>query len=224
MWFGDLVTMKWWDDIWLNEGFATWMSFKPIEAWKPEWHAERGEIQETGGSLSTDSIASVRAIRAKAETPAEIATLFDGIAYGKAASVLRMVEAYVGPEVFRKGTNAYLEKHAYGNATAEDFWNQMAATSEKPVDQVMASFTQQSGAPLITVKTECAVGESHRRLPQEKEDQADHESDAFAGALFRRCGETRFGFAGDLADPRKSSPDRSQGGYVRFAGAATADL
>jgi len=160
MWFGDLVTMKWWDDIWLNEGFATWMSFKPIEAWKPEWHVERGEIQQTGGSLSTDSIASVRAIRAKAETPADIATLFDGIAYGKAASVLRMVEAYVGTEVFRKGTNAYLEKHAYGNATAEDFWNQMAATSEKPVGQVMASFTQQSGAPLITVKSACAGGGS----------------------------------------------------------------
>jgi aminopeptidase N len=157
MWFGDLVTMKWWDDIWLNEGFATWMAHKPIKAWKPEWHDERGEIQETSGSLTTDSIASVRAIRAKAETPAEIATLFDGIAYGKAASVLRMVEAYVGPDVFQKGANAYLEKHAYGNATAEDFWNQMAATSEKPVDGIMASFTQQSGAPLVTVvKTECS--------------------------------------------------------------------
>jgi aminopeptidase N len=156
MWFGDLVTMKWWDDIWLNEGFATWMSFKPIEAWKPEWHSERGEIQETGGSLGTDSIASVRAVRAKAETPAEIATLFDGIAYGKAASVLRMVEAYLGPGVFQKGANAYLEKHAYGNATAEDFWNQMAATSEKPVDRIMSSFTEQSGAPLVTlVKTAC---------------------------------------------------------------------
>jgi aminopeptidase N len=158
MWFGDLVTMKWWDDIWLNEGFATWMSYKPVEAWKPEWHQERNEIQETGGSLATDSIASVRAVRARAETPAEIATLFDGIAYGKAASVLRMVEAYVGPEVFQKGANAYLEQHAYRNATAEDFWNQMAATSEKPVDAIMAGFTQQPGAPLVTsVKTECGV-------------------------------------------------------------------
>jgi aminopeptidase N len=158
MWFGDLVTMKWWDDIWLNEGFATWMSFKPVQAWKPEWHVERGEIRQTGGALSTDSIASVRAIRARAETPAEIATLFDGIAYGKAASVLRMVEAYVGPDVFQKGANAYLEKHAYANATAEDFWNQMAATSEKPIDGIMAGFTQQSGAPLVTlVKTECGV-------------------------------------------------------------------
>jgi aminopeptidase N/puromycin-sensitive aminopeptidase len=171
MWFGDLVTMKWWDDIWLNEGFATWMSHKPVKAWKPEWHDERGEIQETGGSLGTDSIASVRAIRAKAETPAEIATLFDGIAYGKAASVLRMVEAYVGPEVFQKGANAYLEKHAYGNATAEDFWNQMAATSEKPIDGIMASFTQQSGAPLVTVlKTGCiekvvASGRRKKKIP-----------------------------------------------------------
>jgi len=171
MWFGDLVTMKWWDDIWLNEGFATWMSHKPVKAWKPEWHDERGEIQETGGSLGTDSIASVRAIRAKAETPAEIATLFDGIAYGKAASVLRMVEAYVGPDIFQKGANAYLEKHAYGNATAEDFWNQMAATSEKPVDGIMASFTQQSGAPLVTVvKTGCseklvASGRKKKKMP-----------------------------------------------------------
>lgn len=156
MWFGDLVTMKWWDDIWLNEGFATWMSAKPAEAWKPEWHGELDEILGTGGALGTDSIASVRPIRAKAETRAEIELLFDGIAYGKAAAVLRMVEAYVGPEVFRDGVNAYLEKHAYGNATAEDFWNQMAATSGKPVDQIMASFTQQPGAPLIAVKTSCS--------------------------------------------------------------------
>ncbi len=171
MWFGDLVTMKWWDDIWLNEGFATWMAHKPIKAWKPEWHDELAEIQETGGSLSTDAIASVRPIRARAETPAEIATLFDGIAYGKAASVLRMIEAYVGPDVFQKGANAYLQKHAYANATAEDFWNQMAATSEKPIDGIMPGFTQQPGAPLVTlVKTECGikvvyVGRHKKKVP-----------------------------------------------------------
>ena len=158
MWFGDLVTMKWWDDIWLNEGFATWMAFKPVESFDPARHAEREEIQQTQDSLLTDAIASVRPIRAKADTTAGIQALFDGIAYGKAASVLRMVEAYVGPEVFRRGANAYLARHAYGNATAEDFWNQVAATSEKPVDKIMASFTQQSGAPLITVKSVCAGG------------------------------------------------------------------
>ncbi len=167
-WFGDLVTMKWWDDIWLNEGFATWMSTKPIKAWKPEWHEELEEIKGTSSALFVDSIASVRPIRAKAETPAEIQDLFDGIAYGKAASVLRMVEAWVGPEVFRKGVNAYLEKHAYANATAEDFWSQLTTTSGKPVDKVMASFTEQSGAPLVSVKTTCRANTTQVTLYQER--------------------------------------------------------
>ena len=158
MWFGDLVTMKWWDEIWLNEGFATWMAFKPVEVMDPARHVEREEIQQTQGSLLADAIASVRPIRTKVETSADIESLFDGIAYEKAASVLRMVEAYVGPDVFRKAANAYLARHAYGNATAEDFWNQAAATSEKPVDKIMASFTQQSGAPLISVKSVCTGG------------------------------------------------------------------
>jgi len=107
-------------------------------------------------------------VRTKAETPAEIQTLFDGIAYGKAASVLRMVEAYVGPEVFRKAVNAYLEKHAYGNATAEVFWNQVAATSGKPVDKIMASFTEQSGAPLVFIKSACRANTTQVALAQER--------------------------------------------------------
>ncbi len=167
-WFGDLVTMKWWDDIWLNEGFATWMTWKPLEAWHPEWRNQLDEILETGSSLSTDSIASIRPIRQKAETPADIAALFDGIAYGKAASVLRAVEAYVGPEVFQKGVNAYLEKHAYGNATAEDFWNQIAATSGKPVDKIMASFIDQPGAPLVSVKSSCSGDRTKVTLSQHR--------------------------------------------------------
>ncbi|HKV23997.1 MAG TPA: M1 family metallopeptidase [Candidatus Acidoferrum sp.] len=159
MWFGDLVTMKWWNDVWLNEGFATWMAFKPIESWDPNRHAEREEIQESQGALLGDSIASVRPVRGKADTIADIQTLFDGVAYGKAASILRMVEAYVGPDTFRKGVNAYLVRHAYGNAAAEDFWDQVAATSGKPVDKIMASFTEQPGAPLLTVSSVCAGGE-----------------------------------------------------------------
>jgi aminopeptidase N len=168
MWFGDLVTMKWWDDIWLNEGFATWMATKPVAAWKPEWNVELDEIQATGEALATDSIASVRPVRAKAETAAEIQNLFDGIAYGKAASVLRMVEAYLDPEIFRKGVNEYLQKHAYGNATAEDFWSQMTASSGKPVDKIMASFTQQSGAPLVSVTTSCTGARTQVSVSQER--------------------------------------------------------
>jgi aminopeptidase N/puromycin-sensitive aminopeptidase len=167
-WFGDLVTMQWWNDIWLNEGFATWMAWKPLEAWKPEWNMQQQEIGETLAALGADSLPSVRTIRANAETPADIAALFDGIAYGKAGAVLRMVEAYVGPEVFQKGVNAYLEKHKYANATAEDFWNQIAQTSGKPVDKIMKSFTEQPGAPLITVKNECEGNKTEVTLKQER--------------------------------------------------------
>ena len=167
-WFGDLVTMKWWNDIWLNEGFATWMQLKPLEAWKPEWNLEQQEIAQTLGALVNDSVPSVRTIRANAEAPADIVALFDGIAYGKAASVLRMVEAYVGPEVFQKGVNAYLAKHAYGNATAEDFWSQIAETSGKPVDRIMKSFTEQPGEPLVTVKSVCHGDKTQVTLTQER--------------------------------------------------------
>lgn len=167
-WFGDLVTMKWWNDIWLNEGFATWMELKPLESWKPEWNMGQQEIGQTLSALVSDSVPSVRTIRANAESPADIQALFDGIAYGKAASVLRMVEAYVGPEVFRKGVNAYLEKHSYGNATAEDFWSQIAETSGKPVDKIMKSFTEQSGAPLVTVKSACQGDKTEVTFSQER--------------------------------------------------------
>jgi aminopeptidase N/puromycin-sensitive aminopeptidase len=153
-WFGDLVTMKWWDNIWLNEGFATWMESRPVRKWKPEWHEELGEVVETNRTLDLDALKTTRPIRQKAETPDEINELFDGIAYGKAASVLRMVEYYVGPEVFRKGVQNYLRAHAYGNATAEDFWTQITRVSGKPVDKIMSSFVVQPGEPLLHVSQE----------------------------------------------------------------------
>jgi puromycin-sensitive aminopeptidase len=155
MWFGDLVTMKWWNDLWLNEGFASWMAHKPIEAWKPEWNEAMDAEEEADGSLAGDSLASTRPIRTKAETSAAINELFDGIAYGKTAAVLRMIEAYVGEEVFRQGVNAYLKAHAYSNATAEDFWSAIAKASGKPVDQIMPTFVNQPGVPLVSVEARC---------------------------------------------------------------------
>ena len=153
-WFGDLVTMKWWDNLWLNEGFATWMETKPVAKWKPEWHVELNEVAETSKTLNLDALKNTRPIRQKAETPAEINELFDGIAYGKAASVLRMVEYYVDPELFRKGVHNYLSAHAYGNATAEDFWTAITQASNKPADKIMSSFVVQPGAPLVHVSQE----------------------------------------------------------------------
>src|SRR6266404_738316 len=155
MWFGDLVTMQWWDDIWLNEGFATWMSPKPVAAWKPEWHVELETVRDAITSQGVDSLQHTRPIQQAAETPAQIQELFDGIAYGKAAAVLRMLEAYIGPETFRAGVKQYLKQHSYGNATATDFWTTLAKVSGKPVDRVMPTFVQQAGLPFVAVRSEC---------------------------------------------------------------------
>src|SRR5581483_3513285 len=152
-WFGDLVTMKWWDDIWLNEGFATWMESKPVAAWKPEWNVPLDDVLDANRTLDVDSLANTRPIHQAADTPAQIQELFDGIAYGKAAAVLRMLETYLGPETFRKGVVSYLKQHEYGNSTADDFWKALAVASKKPVDQIMPTFVKQPGAPLVSIKT-----------------------------------------------------------------------
>jgi aminopeptidase N len=149
-WFGDLVTMQWWDNIWLNEGFATWMENKPVEAMHPEWNVDQAVISGMDGTLNLDAQPTTRAIRARADTPAEIEQMFDGISYGKAGVVLLSVENFVGPEIFRQGVHNYLAAHVYGNATAEDFWNAQTATSHKPVDKIMESLVAQAGAPLLT--------------------------------------------------------------------------
>jgi aminopeptidase N/puromycin-sensitive aminopeptidase len=167
-WFGDLVTMKWWDDIWLNEGFATWMSSKPIEAWKPEWNFNLDDVSGTGGTMNTDSLANTRPIHQAAETPAQIQELFDGIAYGKAAAVLRMLESYLGEETFRAGVNAYIQQHQYANATADDFWDAQTKTSKKPVNQIMPTFVKQAGVPIINVKSQCSGGSTTVTLDQRR--------------------------------------------------------
>jgi aminopeptidase N/puromycin-sensitive aminopeptidase len=149
-WFGDLVTMQWWNDIWLNEGFATWMATKPMKEWKPEWRADLDEVSESIKARNTDSLRSTRPIRQRAETSSEINELFDAIAYEKTAAVLRMIESYVGAETFQKGVNLYIKEHSYANAAAEDFWGALTRASGKPVDKIMSGFVTQAGLPLIS--------------------------------------------------------------------------
>jgi aminopeptidase N/puromycin-sensitive aminopeptidase len=148
-WFGDMVTMRWWDNIWLNEGFATWMENKPVGAWHPDWHIPEDVAAGLNETLDYDGQRITRAIRAKADTPEEIEQMFDGISYGKAAAVLLMTENYEGAETFRKGVHNYLEAHMFSNATAEDFWNAQAEVSHRPVDKILPSFVSEPGVPLL---------------------------------------------------------------------------
>ena len=150
-WFGDLVTMQWWNNVWLNEGFATWMENKAVAAMHPEWNMTQVVAAQEQGALDYDATTTTHPIRARAaNTPAEIEQLFDEISYEKGSDVLLTVENYLGPEMFRKGVHAYLTAHAYGNATAQDFWNAQTETSHKPVDKIMQSLIAQPGEPILT--------------------------------------------------------------------------
>ena len=155
-WFGDLVTMKWWDDIWLNEGFATWMENKPLAGVDARLeHRGRRSQRQPGGAEPRRAEDDAARFMPPVETPAQINEAFDAITYEKGAAVLRMVESYLGAETFRQGVNTYLQAHAYGNATSEDFWTTMAEASGKPVDRILPSFINQPGAPLLEVSLQC---------------------------------------------------------------------
>ncbi len=167
-WFGDLVTMRWWNDIWLNEGFATWMETKPLKAYRPEWQMELSEVQDNLHAMSVDALTSTRPVRAKVDTPDEINEAFDAMAYQKGGAVLRMVESYLGEDLSRKGINAYLDKFKYSNATGDDFWTTMTEATGKPVDKVMSSFIDQPGVPLVSVTSTCAGTETKIEASQER--------------------------------------------------------
>jgi aminopeptidase N/puromycin-sensitive aminopeptidase len=167
-WFGDLVTAAWWDDIWLNEGFATWMERKPIEAWHPEWHLEEDAAAEAQQIIGLDSLSSARAIHGNPKTSAEIKEMFDGITYEKGGAVLRMLESYVGPDIFRRGVNAYLRAHANGNATSADFWQAEAEASGKPVDKIMPTFVLQPGVPMLSISASCTGGSGKLTTSQQR--------------------------------------------------------
>ena len=175
-WFGDLVTMKWWDDVWLNEAFATWMSRKPLQDWDPAWDQQIEAAQSSAWVLGVDSLRSTRAIRAKAETPAEIKEMFDGISYEKGAAVLRMLEGFLGPEAFRAGVNAYITRYQNGSATAEDLWRELATVPGKATAEIMASFVDQAGAPAPETGQEVLFAILQRGMKRAKQPP---KSDAF---------------------------------------------
>ncbi|MEO8699239.1 MAG: M1 family metallopeptidase [Kofleriaceae bacterium] len=158
MWFGDYVTMAWWNDTWLNEAFATWMEGKIMDTWKPEWDSVVGAVASKGGVMGSDSLDTARAIRQPVTSQGDIDTSFDEITYQKGEAVLRMIERHVGADVFQKGVRAYLAKHAWGNATYEDFVSAITAAAGKDVSKLFDSFVQHSGVPLVTFELACKAG------------------------------------------------------------------
>jgi alanyl aminopeptidase len=169
LWFGDLVTMAWWDDLWLNEAFASWMSDKIIDQWHPETQAVRQALAGKSRVMAEDALATARKVRNPVRSSGEAREAFDGITYAKGRAVLAMTETWLGEETFRDGIRRYLRRHAWGNATAADLYAALAeATAARAVGAgdakasqiapMMNSFTDQAGVPLVGATLSCQAG------------------------------------------------------------------
>ncbi len=150
MWFGDLVTMAWWEGIWLNEAFATFMETACSDAYRPDWRVWSTFCRSRASALSTDALGTTRAVEYPVHSPAEAEDMFDVITYEKGAALVRMLEQYLGPETFRAGVRLYLRRHAYGNTVTEDLWNALAEASGQPVGQIMGGWIYQGGYPAVS--------------------------------------------------------------------------
>ena len=154
MWFGDLVTMSWWNGLWLNEAFATFMEMLAVDAWKPEWQRWTTFGVSRAAALSVDGLHSTRPIEFPVGAPREADAMFDVLTYEKGASVLRMLEQHLGHDVFRDGVRDYLRAHAYGNADTGDLWVSLGRAAKQPVPEVMDGWIFRPGYPLISVSLE----------------------------------------------------------------------
>lgn len=149
LWFGDLVTMKWWDDLWLNEAFATWMSVKAVDFVRPDWRSWEDFTYSRLHAMKIDELISTRPIHAEVKNPLEAIEMFDGITYSKGASILRMLEIYLGEKVFQTGVQKYMKEHQFSNATTTDLWNSLQAASSKPVADIMHPWVHEPGYPVV---------------------------------------------------------------------------
>jgi puromycin-sensitive aminopeptidase len=166
MWFGDLVTMRWWDGIWLKEAFATFMELTTTEDLNPEWQVWTAFGAGKSAALATDGLRATRPVVYEVGRPEEAEAMFDVLTYQKGGAVLRMLEQYLGPETFRKGISQYLSAHAYGNTETRDLWTALEAVSGEPVGSIMDSWIGQGGFPLVSVDT--GSGESTVLLRQRR--------------------------------------------------------
>jgi aminopeptidase N len=174
-WFGDLVTMAWWDNLWLNEGFASWMGSKCTAHFNPQWEvwlrreSPRDPARRVGiakeAAMEGDARSTTHPIQQSIATEAEANSAFDDITYKKGQSFLRMLESFLGEDVFRDGIRRYITAHKYSNSTTADLWSALSEASKKPVGEIAAGWTQQPGFPIVRVKREAG---GKVRLTQER--------------------------------------------------------
>ena len=169
MWFGDLVTMAWWNDLWLNESFASWMGDKATDNLFPDWEVWTQFVSsDTNRALSLDGLRNSHPIEQEVSNPAQIGELFDAISYSKGGSILRMLESFLGEETFRQGLNKYLTTHQYDNAERTDLWNALADVSGEPVAEIMDSWVLQTGYPMLDVGIERSAGNINLHMMQRR--------------------------------------------------------
>ena len=167
-WFGNLVTMAWWDNLWLNEGFASWMASKATERFNPRWGMRLREALWKEGALSEDARRTTHAIQTPVENDTRAMDIFDSITYAKGAAVLRMLEAYLGDDAFRAGVRGYMRAHRFSNTTTADFWHHLSAVSGQDIGKLIAGWTEQPGYPVVKVLQQCENGAAAVTLAQER--------------------------------------------------------
>ena len=151
-WFGNLVTMDFWDGLWLNEGFATWMSWYSCNKFYPEWKIWESYVtDDLASALSLDSLRSSHPIEVPVKRADEVNEIFDAISYSKGSAVIRMISTYLGEDIFMNGIRKYIKKHAYGNTQTQDLWAALAEASGKPVEEIMSVWTKKVGYPIVSV-------------------------------------------------------------------------
>jgi aminopeptidase N len=166
-WFGDLVTMSWWDDLWLNEGFASWMEGRTTEKLHPEWNTALSAVNDREAAISRDSLATTHPVVQHIATVEQASQAFDSITYQKGEAVIRMLEGYVGADAWRDGVRLYMKKHAYANTVSDDLWREIEAAAKKPILDIAHDFTLQPGVPLISVEdAACSGGNTTLQLSQ----------------------------------------------------------
>ena len=166
-WFGDLVTMQWWDDLWLNEGFASWMEGRTTAKLHPEWNTALSAVNVRENAMGLDAVASTHPVVQHVETVEQASQAFDSITYSKGEAVIRMLEGYVGADAWRGGVRNYMKAHAYGNTVSDDLWREVEAAAGKPITAIAHDFTLQPGVPLIRVgEAVCKAGNTSVTLTQ----------------------------------------------------------